>query len=195
MDEAQLKDCSFFVHEKAIVDSENIGRGTRIWAFSHVMKGARIGENCNIGEHCYIESEVEIGNNVVVKNGVAIWNKVKIEDNVFLGPNMVFTNDLFPRSKVYRDEYIPTVVKRGASIGANATLLCGITVGQYAMVGAGAVVTKDVPDFSIVYGNPAVVRGYVCVCGQKLNFNDNKAHCRSGEEYVLGREGIVRMSE
>lgn len=195
MDEAQLKDCSFFVHEKAIVDSENIGRGTRIWAFSHVMKGARIGENCNIGEHCYIESEVEIGNNVVVKNGVAIWNRVKIEDNVFLGPNMVFTNDLFPRSKVYRDEYIPTVVKRGASIGANATLLCGITVGQYAMVGAGAVVTKDVPDFSIVYGNPAVVRGYVCVCGQKLNFNDNKAHCGCGEEYVLGREGIVRMRE
>jgi len=182
-----------FIHEKALIESEEIGENTRIWAFVHILKGAKIGRNCNIGDHCFIESDVEIGDNVVIKNGTSIWNRIRIEDNVFLGPNVAFINDRYPRSKVYRDEYIPTFIKKGASIGANATILCGVTIGEYAMVGAGSVVTKDVPDFALLYGNPARVKGYVCVCGEKLKFNNLKAECRCGERYALEGEKVVRV--
>lgn len=173
----------FFAHPQSIVEAENIGSGTRIWAFAHVMEGVRLGANCNIGEHCYIESGVVVGNDVVIKNGVALWEGVIIEDRAFLGPNCVFTNDPFPRSKVFHDR-IQTFVREGASIGANATVLCGIELGRYSLVGAGSVVTRDVPDFALVAGNPARVRGYLCRCGEKLRFSENmQTSCSCGLTY------------
>ncbi len=159
----------YFIHPTAIVeDGAVIGKGTRIWHFVHVRSGARIGENCNIGKGVYIDVDVEIGNNVKIQNFVSIYRGVKIEDDVFLGPHATFTNDLYPRSYNKDWKVIPTIVKRGASIGANATIVCGVTIGEYAMVGAGAVVTKDVPPHSLVVGNPARLVGFVCYCGRPL---------------------------
>ena len=170
----------FFAHANALVDTDEIGRDTRIWAFAHVMKGARIGSNCNIGEQCFVEGGATIGDNVVLKNGVAVWEGVDIGDRVFVGPNAVFTNDIVPRAKVFK-ESVPTVVREGASIGANATIRCGIQIGAWAMIGAGAVVTRDVPDYALVIGNPARVRGYVCRCGERLLFNGVcSVHCSCG---------------
>ena len=143
-----------FVHKNAICESKNIGEGTKIWAFSHILSGAQIGKNCNIGENVFIENLVSIGNRVTIKNGVQIWDGITLEDDVFVGPNATFTNDKFPRSKVYSNQILQTVVRKGATIGANATILPGIVVGEGAMVGAGSVVTKDVPDFTLVIGNP-----------------------------------------
>jgi len=148
-------DTEVFIHPKAICDSKNIGAGTKIWAFSHVSPGAKIGNNCNICENIYIENKVLIGNNVTIKNGVQIWDGITIENNVFIGPNVTFTNDKFPRSKHHRSDYEKTLVKSGASIGANATILPGLIIGEYAMIGAGSVVTKSVPDRTLVLGNPA----------------------------------------
>jgi UDP-2-acetamido-3-amino-2,3-dideoxy-glucuronate N-acetyltransferase len=148
------------VHPQAIVESTRIGQGTRIWAFAHVLPGAVIGAHCNICDHVFVENDVTIGDNVTVKCGVQLWDGVSLESNVFVGPNATFTNDSFPRSKVYPPAFERTTVKRGASIGANATLLPGITIGSGAMVGAGAVVTKDVPPNAIVVGNPARIVGY-----------------------------------
>jgi len=159
----------YFVHPTAIVeDGAIIGEGTRIWHFVHVRSGAVIGRNCNIGKDCYIDVGVRIGNNVKIQNGVSVYRGVTIEDDAFIGPYAVFTNDLYPRSFVKDWELVETKVKRGASIGANATIVCGVTIGEYAMVGAGAVVTKDVPPHGLVYGNPAKLRGFVCYCGRKL---------------------------
>jgi UDP-2-acetamido-3-amino-2,3-dideoxy-glucuronate N-acetyltransferase len=180
----------FFAHPQSIVETEDIGSGTRIWAFAHVMKGARLGANCNVGEHCYIESGAVVGDDVVIKNGVALWEGVVIEDRAFLGPNCVFTNDLFPRSKVF-NERLQTFVREGASIGANATVLCGIELGRYSLVGAGSVVTRTVPDFVLVTGNPARVRGYVCRCGEKLKFSDEEqVSCLCGLIYQKEESGI-----
>jgi acetyltransferase-like isoleucine patch superfamily enzyme len=174
---------AFFTHPQAIVETQDIGWGTRVWAFAHVMKDVRLGVNCNVGEHCYVESGVIVGNDVVIKNGVALWDGVIVEDRVFLGPNCVFTNDLFPRSRIINRRY-KTLVREGASIGANATVLCGLVIGRYALVGAGSVVTRDVPDFAIVAGNPARLRGYVCRCGEKLHFSQHsQAHCMCGLSY------------
>ncbi len=157
------------MHPTAIVEENvKIGRGTRIWHFVHVRCGAKIGENCNIGKGVYIDKDVEIGNNVKIQNFVSVYRGVKIEDDVFIGPHATFTNDLYPRSFNDDWELIPTLVKRGASIGANATIVCGIVIGEYAMIGAGAVVTKDVPPYGLVYGNPARLRGFVCYCGRRL---------------------------
>jgi acetyltransferase-like isoleucine patch superfamily enzyme/dTDP-4-dehydrorhamnose 3,5-epimerase-like enzyme len=151
----------FFKHDRAIVESVNIGDDTRIWAFSHVLPGAVIGEDCNICDHTFIENDVIVGNRVTIKSGVQLWDGIIIEDDVFIGPNATFTNDPFPRSKQYLEHYSKTIIRKGASIGANATVLPGITVGQEAMVGAGSVVTHDVPAYAIVVGNPARIRGYV----------------------------------
>jgi len=168
---------AFYTHPLALVESDAIGPGTRVWAWAHVMDGARLGADCNIGEHCFIESGVVLGDRVTVKNGVAVWNGVVAEDDVFLGPNAVLTNDLRPRSKVYRSPVRPTLLRRGASVGANATLLCGITVGARAMIGAGTVVTKNVPANALVVGNPGRVVGRVCDCGARLNGRGASLRC------------------
>jgi acetyltransferase-like isoleucine patch superfamily enzyme len=183
---------SYFIHPRAIVESSNIGRGTKIWAFSHVAEKAVIGENCNIGEGCYIENNVVIGNNVVVKNNIAIWDGVTIEDDVFLGPNVVLTNDLYPRAKVFHADPIKTLIKKGASIGANSTIICGITIGEYAMIGAGSVVSKDVRAFSLVYGNPARFISWICACTEKLNIND-QIECKCGRKYRKKDDYIIQV--
>lgn len=151
----------FFSHPNALVESEKIGAGTRIWAFAHVLPQARIGEDCNICDHVFIENEVVVGNRVTIKSGVQLWDGVELEDDVFVGPNATFTNDRFPRSKRHLEAYPRIVVRQGASIGANATLLPGIQIGRHAMVGAGAVVTRNVPPYAVVTGNPARITRYV----------------------------------
>jgi len=156
----------YFVHEKALCESDNVGSGSRVWAFTHVLPGARIGQDCNICDHVFIENDVLIGDRVTVKCGVQVWDGITIEDDVFIGPNATFTNDHFPRSKVYPDSFPKTLVKRGASLGANCTILPGLTIGENAMVGAGAVVTRDVADNVIVVGNPARVVGPVDDAGR-----------------------------
>lgn len=176
----------FFVHESSYVDDgAEIGAGTKIWHFCHVMPGAKIGERCNIGQNVLVSSGVALGNNVKIQNNVSLYTGVIVEDDVFLGPSMVFTNVINPRSHVNRkDEYKTTLVRKGASIGANATIVCGTTLGRYCFVGAGAVVTKDVPDYALVYGSPARVRGWMCQCGEQLRFEDDCAVCKScGDAY------------
>lgn len=174
----------FFRHPKAIVESKDIGGGTRIWAFSHVCAGVRIGRDCNIGENCYVESGVKLGNLVTVKNGVCLWEGVEAENRVFIGPQAVFTNELYPRSKRY-SPHAKIYLREGAAIGANATILCGVTIGRYATVGAAAVVTKNVSDFTLVYGNPAVFKGFVCKCGDKLVVKKKEGRCRCGCIYTI----------
>jgi UDP-2-acetamido-3-amino-2,3-dideoxy-glucuronate N-acetyltransferase len=151
----------YFRHPHAIVESEKVGKGTRVWAFAHILPGATIGSDCNICDNVFIENDVTVGDRVTVKCGVQLWDGVVLEDDVFVGPNATFTNDAFPRSKQWPEKFVPTVVRQGASIGANATVLPGVVIGQGAMVGAGAVVTKDVPPNAIVVGNPAYIKGYV----------------------------------
>ena len=162
----------YFVHDSSFVDTgAQIGTGTKIWHFCHVMSGARIGERCNIGQNVFIAADVQVGSNVKIQNNISLYTGVIVEDDVFLGPSMVFTNVINPRSHVNRkDEYRTTLIRKGASIGANATILCGITLGQYCFVGAGAVVTHDVPDYALVYGSPARIMGWMCQCGVELNF-------------------------
>jgi acetyltransferase-like isoleucine patch superfamily enzyme len=150
-----------FRHDLAVVESSSVGPGTRVWAFAHVLPGARIGADCNICDHVFIENDVVVGDRVTIKSGVQLWDGVTLEDDVFVGPNATFTNDPFPRSRQRPDRFLPTVVRRGASIGANATILPGLTIGERAMVGAGCVVTHDVPANAIVVGNPARIVGYV----------------------------------
>jgi UDP-2-acetamido-3-amino-2,3-dideoxy-glucuronate N-acetyltransferase len=161
-----------FVHESSYVDEPcEIGTGTKIWHFSHIMKNCAIGERCNVGQNVVIAPHVRIGNNVKIQNNVSVYTGCTLEDDVFCGPSTVFTNVLNPRSHLARkDEFRVTLVKRGASLGANSTVLCGHTIGRYAFIGAGSVVTRDVPDYALVYGNPAVVRGWICRCGVKLEF-------------------------
>jgi len=176
----------YFVHESSYVDKGAvIGAGTKIWHFCHIMPRAQIGERCNIGQNVLISSDVTLGNNVKIQNNVSLYTGVIVEDDVFLGPSMVFTNVINPRSHVNRkDEYKTTLVSKGASIGANATIVCGITLGKYCFVGAGSVVTRDVPDYALVYGLPARVRGWVCQCGEQLKFDDDRAVCHScGDSY------------
>lgn len=150
-----------FIHPLSDVKSQKIGAGTKIWQFSVIFEGAQIGTNCNICAHTLVEDGAVIGNNVTIKSGVYLWDGIHLEDDVFIGPCVAFTNDKMPRSKHHLDSYLQTIVGKGASIGANATILPGIKIGQKAMIGAGAVVTKDVPDYAVVVGNPAVIKGYV----------------------------------
>lgn len=190
------RDEFFYVHPTATIEQPcSIGKGTKIWHYTHVMKGARVGENCNIGQNVFLGSKAELGNSVKVQNNVSIYDCVKIEDDVFCGPSVVFTNVRNPRSFVPRkDEYKETIVKRGASLGANSTLVCGISIGEYAFIGAGAVVTKDIPAYALSYGNPAQIKGWICRCGEKLNFKNTKSRCHAcGLEYVFN-DGIIRCS-
>jgi len=176
----------YFVHESSYVDEgAEIGAGTKIWHFCHIMPRAKIGERCNIGQNVLVSSDVTLGNNVKIQNNVSLYTGVIVEDDVFLGPSMVFTNVINPRSYVNRkDEYKTTLVRRGASIGANATIVCGITLGRYCFIGAGAVVTKDVPDYALVYGLPASIRGWMCQCGEQLKFECDTAVCEAcGDKY------------
>ena len=189
-----MSDREYFVHDKALCETESVGKGTRIWAFSHVMKNVVIGKDCNIGGHVFVESGVKIGNNVTVKNGISIWEGVEIEDDVFLGPNCVLTNDLLPRSKIYHLGNIKTSIKKGSSIGANATILCGITLGEYCMIGAGAVVTKSVSPFSLVVGNPARFKYFISIKGNKLVFDkENIALDSDNNKYKLAMDGTVQL--
>jgi UDP-2-acetamido-3-amino-2,3-dideoxy-glucuronate N-acetyltransferase len=184
----------WYAHESACIDEGAvIGADTRIWHFCHVMPRAHIGQRCSLGQNVFVASDVTIGDNVKIQNNVSIYTGVTIEDDAFLGPSMVFTNVVNPRSHVSRrDEYRATRVGRGASIGANATIVCGITLGRYCFIGAGAVVARDVPDYALVYGNPGRVRGWMCQCGIKLNFEDGQARCAEcGDAYVL-EDGRVR---
>lgn len=180
----------YFKHPLALVESDEIGPGTRIWAWAHVMGGATIGSDCNVGEHCFIEKGAVLGDRVTVKNGVAVWDGVVAEDDVFLGPSAVLTNDMRPRSRSADFRAEGTVLRQGCTIGANATVLCGITVGRYAMVGAGAVVTRSVPDFGLVVGNPARLQGHVCACSKTLLFEESRATCECGNTFLMDGGGV-----
>ena len=157
------------IHKLSDVQCENIGENTNIWQFCIILKNAKIGNNCNINAQVLVENDVIIGDNVTIKSGVQIWDGITLEDNVFIGPNVTFTNDLMPRSKQYPKKFLKTRIKKSASIGANSTIVGGITIGEYAMIGAGSVVTKDVGTQELWYGNPAKFKGYVCKCGQKCD--------------------------
>jgi acetyltransferase-like isoleucine patch superfamily enzyme len=164
-------DPSVYVHPAGLCESDRVGPRTRVWAFAHVLPGAEIGADCNVCDHAFIEGGAKLGDRVTVKNAVLVWDKVTVEDDVFLGPNMVFTNALRPRAgrRLSRAELLPTLVRRGATIGANATIVCGITIGMHAFVAAGSVVAADVPDHALVAGNPARHCGWVCACGERLD--------------------------
>jgi dTDP-4-amino-4,6-dideoxygalactose transaminase/acetyltransferase-like isoleucine patch superfamily enzyme len=186
---------NYFVHESSYIDEPcEIGEGTKIWHFSHIMKNSRIGKNCNIGQNVVISPDVILGNNVKIQNNVSVYTGVICEDDVFLGPSMVFTNVSNPRSHVIRrHEYQATLVKKGASIGANAVVICGHNIGSYAFIGAGAVVTRDIPDYALVVGNPARITGWMCYCGIRLNFNNTRqAKCTAcGKEYQMIDENKI----
>jgi len=181
-----------FVHPQGLCESDEVGPGTRIWAFAHVMNGAVVGENCNICGGVFIESGARVGNNVTIKNSVLLWDKVTIEDDVFLGPNVVFTNDLDPRAafKKSPEEFLPTLVRAGASIGANATIVCGIELGEFSFVGAGSVVTKNVPAYALFVGNPAKYAGWMCQCGARLPQSLECTKCGRKYEQLTGSNGL-----
>ena len=187
----------YFAHETAVIDNNSkIGAGTKIWHFSHIMPNCNIGDYCNIGQNVVVSPEVILGNNVKVQNNVSIYTGVICEDDVFLGPSMVFTNVINPRSAIKRqDQYLKTVVRKGASIGANATIVCGNDIGEYAFVGAGAVVTKEVLPYALVVGNPSKQIGWVSEYGHRLNFNElGEAICvESNQKYKLENNKIVKM--
>ncbi|HRS53807.1 MAG TPA: acyltransferase [Bacteroidales bacterium] len=186
---------NYFAHETAIIDDNcKIGRGVKIWHFSHIMSNCEIGEGCNLGQNVVVSPGVKLGKNVKVQNNVSIYTGVICEDDVFLGPSMVFTNVINPRSIINRrDKYMQTIVRRGATIGANATIVCGIEIGEYAFIGAGAVVTKNVPPYALVVGNPAVQKGWMSEYGHRLVFDENnKAICPESKEVYIFENGQVK---
>ncbi len=181
-----INNLPYFVHPNALVESTNIGAKTRIWAFVQVQKDSVIGKDCNLGNGVFVENGVVIGDRVTIKNGISLWEGLTLEDDVFLGPHAVFTNDMFPRSKMHSGNYLRTLIKKGASVGANATVLCGLTLGSYCMIGAGSVVTKSVPDFALVAGNPARFMYWISKTGEKLLFDDNgRASDSKGGRYEI----------
>ena len=192
-----MNDKNYFAHETAVIDAGcSIGEGTKIWHFSHVMPNCTIGKKCNLGQNVVVSPDVVLGNNVKVQNNVSIYTGVICEDDVFLGPSMVFTNIINPRSAIIRrDQYATTLVKKGASIGANATIVCGNNIGEYALIGAGAVVTKDIPAFALVVGNPSRQIGWVSEYGHRLTFDETGlAICpESKQKYKLSDNKVVKL--
>jgi acetyltransferase-like isoleucine patch superfamily enzyme len=188
-------DPTVYVHPRGLCESDRVGPRTRIWAFAHVLPGAEVGADCNVGDHAFIEGGARLGDRVTVKNAVLVWDRVTVEDEVFLGPNMVFTNDLAPRVGFRKapEELVPTLVRRGATIGANATVVCGVTIGRHAFVAAGAVVVDDVADHALVAGNPARRIGWVCTCGRRIG---EPLACSCGRSYriVDERAGLAEVS-
>jgi UDP-2-acetamido-3-amino-2,3-dideoxy-glucuronate N-acetyltransferase len=191
------KENIYFAHETAVIDEGcSIGKGTKIWHFSHIMKDAVIGENCNIGQNVVVSPQVVLGKNCKIQNNVSVYTGVICEDDVFMGPSMVFTNVINPRSAVNRkSEYLKTYVKKGATFGANCTIVCGITIGEYSFIGAGAVVTKDVKPYALLVGNPAKQIGWMSEYGHRLRFDENnKAVCpESGVEYILENDFVRKL--
>lgn len=192
--------CDYFVHESAYIDSPcTIGSATQIWHFSHIMPNVIIGEHCKIGQNVFVAAGVKIGKNVKIQNNVSVYDGVILEDDVFCGPSCVFTNIKTPRSAFPRNtqnDYLVTLVKQGASIGANATIICGHTIGRHAFIGAGATVTKDIPDYALVYGNPARQQGWVCECGLKLeDFIEEKVICICGCHYQYCGDNQIQRIE
>jgi UDP-2-acetamido-3-amino-2,3-dideoxy-glucuronate N-acetyltransferase len=188
----------YYINEAAVIDVPcRIGKDTKVWHFSHIMRGADIGERCNIGQNVVVSPGVKIGNNVKIQNNVSVYEGVILEDDVFCGPSMVFTNVINPRSRISRKhEYKKTLVKKGASIGANSTIVCGNIIGRYAFIGAGAVVTKDVPDYALAVGNPARIAGWICECGHRLTFNENAASCSAcGKQYIKNNQGVSPVDD
>ena len=187
----------YFAHESAYIDEgAEVGAGTKIWHFSHVMPRAKVGRKCNIGQNVVISPDCVVGDNVKIQNNVSVYTGVILEDDVFCGPSMVFTNVINPRSHIERkDEYKTTLVKKGATIGANATVVCGVTLGRYCFIGAGAVVTRDVPDFALIVGAPGKLRGYVCFCGDKLGIGLDENDVESSECQSCGRQYQKKMNE
>lgn len=185
---------SYFAHKSAYIDEGvEIGKGAQIWHFCHILKGSKIGANCKIGQNVVIGPDVVIGNNVKIQNNVSVYKGVTLEDDVFCGPSCVFTNVLNPRSAIPRmDEIRHTVVKRGATLGANSTIICGRNIGRYAFIGAGAVVTKDIPDYALVYGNPAKIKGWMCECGNRIEITNGRATCEVCKlSYKLSRRRLT----
>ena len=193
-----MTDNDFFAHKTAVLEEGcSIGKDTKIWHFSHIMTDCTIGEKCNLGQNVVVSPHVVLGNNIKIQNNVSVYSGVECEDDVFLGPSMVFTNIVNPRSAVNRrGQYVKTLVKKGASIGANATIICGKTLGKYCLIGAGAVVTKEVPNYALIVGNPGKQIGWVSEYGHRLNFNENgRAACaESGQEYQLKDNQVTRIS-
>ena len=183
---------SFFIHPSAIIDEGvKISKGTKIWHFSHILSGSKIGENCNIGQNVFIGPDAVIGNKCKIQNNVSVYKGVTLEDGVFCGPSMVFTNIINPRAEIRKmDQVRPTLVKKGATLGANCTIVCGHTIGEYAFIGAGAVVTKDVPDHALMVGNPARKIGYMCICGERL---PDSLKCTSCGKKFNEVEGVLRI--
>jgi UDP-2-acetamido-3-amino-2,3-dideoxy-glucuronate N-acetyltransferase len=182
------------VHPRGLCESDDVGAGTRVWAFAHVLPGAKVGAGCNICDGAYVEGGAVLGDNVTVKNGTLVFDLVTCEDDVFLGPNVLFTNDLRPRSHVKRgrEEFLPTVVRRGASLGAGVVVVCGTTIGEYAFAAAGAVVTRDVPAHAFVAGNPAVRKGWVCGCGDRLDPDLRCPSCGTQHALLSAAAGLHR---
>ena len=194
-----------FIHPLALVETDDIGAGTRVWAYTHILPGARVGRNCNIGEHCFLEGGATVGDNVTIKNGNMLWAGLVIESGVFVGPQVLFTNDVYPRSPRLpqaRHRYddtswlVPTLIEEGASLGAGAIVLPGVRVGRFAMVAAGAVATKDVPPYALLKGNPGRVGGWVCQCGRPLSFDTARAICAfCGLSFQKNSEGVQSCRE
>jgi len=185
-----------YIHESAIVETgADIGSGSKIWHFSHVMSSAKIGDDCILGQNIFVGDKVVLGNRVKVQNNVSIYQGVTIEDDVFVGPSVVFTNVINPRSFIERkNEFKSTVIKRGVTLGANATIICGVTIGEYALIGAGAVITKNVLPYQLIVGNPGMPIGWVCQCGDRLDFIEGQATCqKSNKKYQLNPEQVVQV--
>lgn len=194
-----IEQAKYFVHESACVDQPcEIGEGTKIWHFSHICAHSRIGRNCSLGQNVYVGPRVSIGNNVKIQNNVSVYEGVELQDDVFCGPSMVFTNVNTPRSghpRNHPEDYQRTLLKRGASVGANATIVCGHTIGEHAFVGAGAVVTKDVPPYALVVGNPASIKGFSCECGQRLVFAGDASTClQCARAYVKSGTNVHKVA-